>query len=60
MCIGLEVLYIRAVSLSSAENLLQTVTQYQGEALRGGSPSLDCCQRPLLHHILCLLIHSHH
>lgn len=36
------------------------VTQYQGEALGGGSPSLDCCQRPLLHHILRLLIHSHH
>lgn len=36
------------------------ITQYQGEALGGGSPSLDCCQWPLLHHILRLLIHSHH
>lgn len=39
---------------------MQRDTQYQGEALGGGSPSLDCCQRPLLHHILRLLIHSHH
>lgn len=36
------------------------ITAYQSEALGGGSPSLDCCQRPLLHHILRLLIHSHH
>lgn len=39
---------------------MQRVTQYQGEALGGGSPSLDCCKWPLLHHILGLLIHSHH
>lgn len=33
---------------------------YQGEALGWGGPSLDGCQRPLLHHVLRLLVHTHH
>lgn len=35
------------------------VCVYQGEALGGGGPSLDGCQRPLLHHVLRLLVHTH-
>lgn len=33
---------------------------YQREALGGGGPSLYGCQRPLLHHVLRLLVHTHH
>lgn len=34
--------------------------QYQSEALGRGGPSLDRGQRPLLHHVLGLLVHPHH
>lgn len=56
MCTGVA----EVCSVHAAADEMRRVTRYQREALGRGSPSLHCRQGPVLHHILGLLIHSHH